>query len=68
MQQNVEKVKGSEYFPNALYVYILYIVPVNSLDTPTPSRVFLYLYYFLHCRIIVKTSKLLLGSNSQSKT
>ena len=28
-----------------------------SLDTPTYSRVFLNLYYFLHCRIIVKTSK-----------
>uniref|UniRef100_A0A8C7T4S5 Exocyst complex component 2 n=1 Tax=Oncorhynchus mykiss TaxID=8022 RepID=A0A8C7T4S5_ONCMY len=33
-------------------------VPVKSLDTPTHSKVFLYLYYFLHCRIIVKTSKL----------
>ena len=32
-------------------------VPVKSLDTPTHSRVFLYFYYFLHCRIIVKTSK-----------
>uniref|UniRef100_A0A4W5MKX8 Signal sequence receptor subunit 2 n=1 Tax=Hucho hucho TaxID=62062 RepID=A0A4W5MKX8_9TELE len=31
-------------------------VPVKSLDTPTHSMVFLYLYYFLHCRIIVKTS------------
>ena len=35
-----------------------YTIPVKSLDTPTHSRVFLYLYYFLHCRIIVKTSKL----------
>uniref|UniRef100_A0A8C7NZY0 EF-hand domain-containing protein n=1 Tax=Oncorhynchus mykiss TaxID=8022 RepID=A0A8C7NZY0_ONCMY len=33
-------------------------VPVKSLDTPTHSRVFLYFYYFLHCRIIVKTSKI----------
>jgi hypothetical protein len=32
-------------------------VSVKSLDTRTHSRVFLYLYYFLHCRIIVKTSK-----------
>ena len=29
-----------------------YTVP----DTPTHSRVFLDFYYFLHCRIIVKTS------------
>ena len=35
-----------------------YTVPVKSLDTPTHSRVFLYFYYFLHCTIIVKTSKL----------
>ena len=33
-------------------------VPVKSLDTLNYSRVFLYFYYFLHCRIIVKTSKL----------
>ena len=33
------------------YIYIY-------LDTPTNSRIFLYLYYFLHCRIIVKPSKL----------
>jgi hypothetical protein len=33
-------------------------VPVKSLDTPALSRIFLYLYYFLHCRIILKTSKL----------
>ena len=31
---------------------------VKSLNTPTHSRVFLYFYYFLHCRLIVKTSKL----------
>ena len=31
-------------------------VQVKSLGTPTHSRGFLYLYYFLHCRIIVKTS------------
>jgi hypothetical protein len=35
-----------------------YIVPVKSVDTPTHSRVFLNFYTFLHCRIIVKTSKL----------
>jgi hypothetical protein len=40
-----------------LYIYI-YTVPVKRLDTPTHSRVFLYFYYFLHCTIIVKTSKL----------
>ena len=28
------------------------------MDIPTHSRVYLYFYYFLHCRIIVKTSKL----------
>jgi hypothetical protein len=28
------------------------------LDTTTHSRVFLYFYYFPHCRIILKTSKL----------
>ena len=33
-------------------------VSVESLDRPTHSRVFLHFYYFLHCRIIVKTSKL----------
>ena len=33
-------------------------MPVKSLDTSTHSRVFLYLYYFLHCRIIVKTLNL----------
>ncbi|CAB1351332.1 unnamed protein product [Coregonus sp. 'balchen'] len=33
-------------------------VPVKSLDTPTHSRVFIYFYYFLHCRIIAKTSTL----------
>ena len=32
--------------------------PVKSVDTPTHSRFFLYFYYFLHCRIIVETSKL----------
>jgi hypothetical protein len=30
-------------------------VPVKGLDTPTHSMVFLYFYYFLHFRIIVKT-------------
>jgi hypothetical protein len=33
-------------------------VPIKSLDTPNYSRFFLYFYYFLHCRIIVKTSNL----------
>ena len=33
-------------------------LPVKSLDTPTHSRVFLCFYYFLHCRIKVKTSHL----------
>ena len=32
--------------------------PVKCLDTPTNSRVFLYFYCFLHCRIIMKTSNL----------
>jgi hypothetical protein len=32
-------------------------VPVKSLDTPTHSSVFCF-YYFLNCRIAVKTSKL----------
>jgi hypothetical protein len=35
-----------------------YSQKVKRLDTPTLSRFFLYLYYFLQCRIIVKTSKL----------
>ena len=30
----------------------------SKVWTPTHSRVFLYLYYFLHCRITLKTSKL----------
>jgi hypothetical protein len=37
---------------------ILHTVPVKSLDTPTHSRVFIYFYYFIHCRTIMKTSKL----------
>jgi hypothetical protein len=43
--------------PFTLEAAALYTVPVKSLDTPTHSRVFLYFYYFIHCRIIVKTSK-----------
>ena len=35
-----------------------YTISVKSLDTHTHSTVFLYFYYFLHCRIIVKTSTL----------
>ena len=34
-------------------------VPVKSLDSPTHSMVFLYFYYFLHSKIMEKTSKLL---------
>uniref|UniRef100_A0A674DJS5 Solute carrier family 26 member 6, like 2 n=1 Tax=Salmo trutta TaxID=8032 RepID=A0A674DJS5_SALTR len=34
------------------------VLHIKGLDTPTHSRVFLSFYYFLHCRIIVKTSKL----------
>ena len=45
------------HFLCPIFIYIC--SPVKSLDTPTHSRVFLYVYYFLHCRIIVKTSKLL---------
>uniref|UniRef100_A0A4W5RNG0 Prokineticin 2 n=1 Tax=Hucho hucho TaxID=62062 RepID=A0A4W5RNG0_9TELE len=33
-------------------LFKIYSVPVKSLNTPTHSRVFLYLYYFIHCRII----------------
>ena len=45
--------------PYSLYTEssAIYTVPVKSLDTPTHLRFFLYLYYFLYCRIIVKTSK-----------
>ena len=45
-------------FMDLLEMYT-HTVPVKSLDTPTHSRVFLYFDYFLHCRTIVKTSKLL---------
>ena len=50
---------------DAYYVFVScvlyctwFTVPVKSLDTPTHSRVFLYFYYFSHCRIIAMTSKL----------
>ena len=33
-------------------------LPVKHFRSPTHSRVFLYFYYFLHCRIRVKISKL----------
>jgi hypothetical protein len=33
-------------------------VPVKSLESVTHSRIFLYFYYCLHCKIIFKTSKL----------
>ena len=39
-------------------VEISYIQYQSKVWTPTHSRVFLYFYYFPHCRIIVKTSKL----------
>ena len=55
------KIKGPvvEWYSNMLRrILLIYKVPVKSMDTPTHSRVFLYLNYFLHCRIIVKTSKL----------
>uniref|UniRef100_A0A8C7PND6 Ras-associating domain-containing protein n=1 Tax=Oncorhynchus mykiss TaxID=8022 RepID=A0A8C7PND6_ONCMY len=32
-----------------------YTGPVKRLDTATHARVFLYFYFFVHCRIIVKT-------------
>ena len=35
-----------------------YTAPVKRWDKPNHSKVFLYLYYFLHCRIIAKISKL----------
>jgi hypothetical protein len=34
------------------------MVPVKSLYTPTHSRVVLHFDYFLHSRIIIKTSQL----------
>ena len=40
-------------------VEVICTVPVKSLDAPPHSRVFCYFNYFLHCRIIEKTSKLL---------
>ena len=39
------------------YVHI-YTVPVKSLDTYSFKGFSLFFYYFLHCIIIVKTSKL----------
>ena len=36
----------------------MYVQYQSKVWTPSHSRVFLYLDYFLHCRIIVKTSKL----------
>ena len=36
----------------------MYIYRSKGFRTPTHSRVFLYFDYFLHCRIIVKTSEL----------
>jgi hypothetical protein len=40
-------------------------LPVRRLDTPTHPWGFLYFHYFLHCRIIVKTSKI--GNNTNGK-
>uniref|UniRef100_A0A673YFZ9 SET binding factor 2 n=1 Tax=Salmo trutta TaxID=8032 RepID=A0A673YFZ9_SALTR len=42
-------------------------LPVKLLDTHTHFRVFLYFYYFLHCRIIVKTSRILRSSSRFSQ-
>ncbi|CDQ77682.1 unnamed protein product [Oncorhynchus mykiss] len=57
--------RGSKvlYFGDHLYSdlavsHTIFTVPVTSLDTFTHSRVFLYFCYFLHCRIILKISKL----------
>ena len=52
------------YLVLVVQVYSESIFPSENIQyqskvyTPTHSRVFLYFYYFLHCRIIVKTSKL----------
>jgi hypothetical protein len=50
-------IEGEDHSIKQLF-YTLHTVTVQGLDTPTHSRVFLYLYYFLLCRIIAKTSKL----------
>uniref|UniRef100_A0A674DS39 Uncharacterized protein n=1 Tax=Salmo trutta TaxID=8032 RepID=A0A674DS39_SALTR len=61
-KQQVQNIKANLHLPVCRYCSktadTLYTVPVKSLDTPTHSRVFLYFDYFLHCRTIVKTSKL----------
>ena len=58
----IEKTSKKTYFPDVHFRFWMkdeiHTVPVKSLDMPTHSRVFLYFYYFLHCRIIVKTSQL----------
>ena len=50
--------QGRAWGPPVSLKKCVYTVPVKSLDTPTHSRFFHYFYYFLHFRIIVKTSKL----------
>jgi hypothetical protein len=40
------------------YYFKINTLPVKSLDTTTHSGCFFILFYFLHCWIIVKTSKL----------
>ena len=45
--------------PVRVFIYpdvlaLTYTVPVKSLDTPTHSRVFLYLYYFPYFRIVTQ--------------
>ncbi|KAM9412450.1 vacuolar protein sorting-associated protein 26A-like isoform 2-T2 [Salvelinus alpinus] len=61
-KQQVQNIKANLHLPVCRYCSktadTLYTVPDKSLDTPTHSRVFLYFDYFLHCRTIVKTSKL----------
>jgi hypothetical protein len=37
-------------------LFLLYIWYQSNVWTPTHSRDFLYFYFFLHCRIIVKTN------------
>ena len=41
-----------------IYNYNIIYSTSQSLDTPTHSRGFLHFYYFIYCRIIVKTSTL----------
>ena len=64
--RQAEALFRSPWLCTELHVHVLYwsywsaleTLPVKSFRTPTHSRVFLYLDYFLQCRIIVKSSKL----------